>query len=64
MSIDILCNRCKKIHSYRMSFCPDNAREPTLDEIEEHMRHMAWWDNQEIDRLTNKIAEIKGTNVS
>lgn len=61
MSSDFFCPRCRHMHSYRISFCPDNAREPTQEEIDENTRHMAWHENREIDRLASRIREIKGT---
>jgi hypothetical protein len=60
MSSDFLCPRCRKIHSYRTSFCPDNAREPTNAEIEENMYFEARSDNRKIDSLSGEINKIKG----
>jgi hypothetical protein len=60
MSSDFFCPRCRKIHSYRMSFCPSDAREPTSDEIEENTYFMALHDNRKIDSLHQEIRKIKG----
>ncbi len=60
MSSDFLCPRCKKIHSYRTSFCPTDARSPTEDEFYDNLRYQAWSENIELDRLTTRIREIKG----
>jgi hypothetical protein len=44
-----------------MSFCPDHARNPTAEEIEEDIYFSALSDNRKIERLNKEINQIKGT---